>query len=1131
LQADGPVKFAKGSVKADGAPAALGGMIHVTTTAGDVDVQISLSAIQGAAPLQGQQSGQITIDGPGKLTVGGSGRLIADLGSIAVIVAGTASFADGSVVQANGGGDITMIAGSLDGFGEFRANGEFGGIDLTAITGPMTLQRLSQGLTVGPGGNVSLTTESPGTDGTLTMDSPILANGASVDLTAAGSLTVAKKIETTGIFDSGGGEVTITSDGDVQVTKAIVGDDLYSAEDIGIEAVGNVTIEGNLSTKGGLDTDGGGITVTAGGAIVVQGDIFLNVSGADSSSGGSIDLEAGRDLTIAGPVELIADGSPLGAGGSIFLEAGVDDFALERLPGNVLLQGIIKANGHATTSGNQVVIGGCAVSIPSGARIDITGDVGSANFITARTNLSIVGQLKASGANVLTFPTGASPQLTGSFTPLPSAGTCSNGTPTANGCVRAVCTADNVPTGCLYPCPQCGDNVLAFPETCEGGPSCNANAFCDAQCRTHSCTDSNPCTKPNACDPVKGCTIVYEANGTFCDNGTLCDGHEVCQGGACSTVPGTVPNCGSDQNPCTTDGCDAGTGLCFHTPLGGIQPGCTDNNPCTGTETCVAGSCQAGTLVQCPSGQVCNPTNGQCADRLCQTPAECNDGNPCTNDVCQGTCSNPQKANGTNCDDGDLCNGIRTCQSGVCQSGTPLNCNDNNVCTTDACNAATGLCQHGTVTGCCNTGADCNDGDACTIDACTPQHACTHATLSCADNNVCTNDLCNPQLGCQNPVDPTCCQTVGDCSDDADVCTDKACVANRCLQIASPNCCNQPGDCTDIDRNPCTDNGPCDMGTHRCAGPFPLTGSACGTTCNPATCQSGTCVPGLPTDCSDNNPCTSNLCTDDQGCTNPPIAECCFGSAQCNDNNACTTDTCDLDRNGCDHPVPDPTCSPCSGSDPFKCGPRCSTLCVGGRCAEVPAAVQCEDNNPCTSNACDPASGCTHAPESGSGVVGCDDGQACNGAEQCVSGTCQTQPVLDCVDDDVCTDDTCSDVAGCVNTPKTGFDAIFCRLQDTQARLEAASTDGGTNARTRTKFQHKVEKLVAKIHLAQGFASSKCPKAKRLLTSAAKQLRSMQRTANRLAGRQLSPTLATMLAQRFGEAAARCDDVKLGLGC
>jgi hypothetical protein len=49
---------------------------------------------------------------------------------------------------------------------------------------------------------------------------------------------------------------------------------------------------------------------------------------------------------------------------------------------------------------------------------------------------------------------------------------------------------------------------------------------------------------------------------------------------------------------------------------------------------------------------------------------------------------------------------------------TALDCNDNNACTLESCNA--GVCGHSLIAGCtpCTTNANCNDYNACTTDTC-----------------------------------------------------------------------------------------------------------------------------------------------------------------------------------------------------------------------------------------------------------------------------------------------------------------------------------------------------------------------------------------------------------------------------
>jgi hypothetical protein len=81
----------------------------------------------------------------------------------------------------------------------------------------------------------------------------------------------------------------------------------------------------------------------------------------------------------------------------------------------------------------------------------------------------------------------------------------------------------------------------------------------------------------------------------------------------------------------------------------------------------------------------------------------------------------------------------------------------------------------------------------------------------------------------------------------------------------------------------------------------------------------------------------------------------------------------------------------------------------------------------------------------------CDDGDACNGAEQCAGGVCVAGPPTDCDDDDPCTDDACEPATGCVHSAAPGVpcdDENLCTLDDlcacTTATCEAAACVGGS---------------------------------------------------------------------------------------
>jgi Tol biopolymer transport system component len=73
----------------------------------------------------------------------------------------------------------------------------------------------------------------------------------------------------------------------------------------------------------------------------------------------------------------------------------------------------------------------------------------------------------------------------------------------------------------------------------------------------------------------------------------------------------------------------------------------------------------------------------------------CDDGNSCTQDICQGgqTCSHSNAQEDSVCGSGDVCTGIPVCRSGRCEAQPGLVCTDGDACTTDVCNASLGQCQ------------------------------------------------------------------------------------------------------------------------------------------------------------------------------------------------------------------------------------------------------------------------------------------------------------------------------------------------------------------------------------------------------------------------------------------------------
>jgi hypothetical protein len=68
----------------------------------------------------------------------------------------------------------------------------------------------------------------------------------------------------------------------------------------------------------------------------------------------------------------------------------------------------------------------------------------------------------------------------------------------------------------------------------------------------------------------------------------------------------------------------------------------------------------------------------------------CFDANSCSDDVCNLTLGCEFPPNADACEDGDLCTTGDACMLGVCEAGSPLDCDDGNACTADSCDELSG---------------------------------------------------------------------------------------------------------------------------------------------------------------------------------------------------------------------------------------------------------------------------------------------------------------------------------------------------------------------------------------------------------------------------------------------------------
>ena len=79
----------------------------------------------------------------------------------------------------------------------------------------------------------------------------------------------------------------------------------------------------------------------------------------------------------------------------------------------------------------------------------------------------------------------------------------------------------------------------------------------------------------------------------------------------------------------------------------------------------------------------------------------------------------------------------------------------------------------------------------------------------------------------------------------------------------------------------------------------------------------------------------------------------------------------------------------------------------------------CDDGNPCTTDTCNTSGTCKYAQLSG---TDCDDGSICTSIDKCSQGTCVGGGALNCDDGDPCSTDSCDPFTGCLHTPSSdGF--------------------------------------------------------------------------------------------------------------
>ncbi|MFQ5479120.1 MAG: hypothetical protein ACE5E4_10935, partial [Candidatus Binatia bacterium] len=321
----------------------------------------------------------------------------------------------------------------------------------------------------------------------------------------------------------------------------------------------------------------------------------------------------------------------------------------------------------------------------------------------------------------------------------------------------------------------------------------------------------------------------------------------------------------------------------------------------------------------------------------------CDDGNACTDDLCDPAVGCVAQGDDSNsCDNGNPFDDPDRCTAGVCAGSggcsDDASCDDGNGCTVDLC-LPSGACHHA------NAAVACDDGDACTTGESCSDGACVGGSaVICDDGNACTDDLCDPAVGCRVESNTAACDDGLFCTVN-DLCLDGAC------RGGTPRACSDGVDCTfdDCDEmaNSCghgADDGFCDDGLF----------------CNGVErCDAVEgCNAGTLRNCIDEVACTVDLCDEEaDSCSNIPSDVACDDGMFCNGEESC-----------------DPTAGCQPGVAPMDCA-FVDSACGSGLCSEE-------------------SLGCT--VEAINEGLECDDGDPlCTVEDRCVGGACAGTPVCD----------------------------------------------------------------------------------------------------------------------------------------
>jgi hypothetical protein len=414
------------------------------------------------------------------------------------------------------------------------------------------------------------------------------------------------------------------------------------------------------------------------------------------------------------------------------------------------------------------------------------------------------------------------------------------------------------------------------------------------------------------------------------------------------------------------------------------------------------------------------------AFKTCTLDSQCDDGNVCTTDACDpsGACVHTPNPGGA-CTDGLFCNGDEVCNSlGFCAPDTPRDCDDGVSCTIDSCDELTDSCINDPRNSICNDGVYCNG-----VEICDPLNDCQVGTpVDCSDGVSCTIDGCDEgTASCTHSPSNAACNDGLHCNG-VETCDP----LNDCQPGTPPNCNDGVG-CTVDTCNETTDSCDHTPNNASCSNGLFCDGME---VCHPT----NDCQPGTPPNCNDGVGCTVDTCNETtDSCDNTP------NNGACSDGNFCTGVEICHPQNDCQ-----PGSDPCPGIFCNETTDQCvgclidahcnnGVFCDGAETCNVGTGTcapgtppSCNDGVACTVDSCDETNDtCSNVPAN----AVCDDGAYCNGSETCHPTLgCQAGTPVVCSDGVSCTVDTCDEATdSCTSAPSDALcdDGLYCNGVET----------------------------------------------------------------------------------------------------